>query len=118
MLLDRQQLCEALGVSDSAISAWEKKGMPVVRKGRGRGQKSLYNFDAVSAWCKRTGAGLGVQAILARLRRAEESAAAEGSAGFDDRLLAIALQRARVDAIKDIASWDFQAPPRELVDFL
>lgn len=66
MLLTRDELCEALGVSDSAISAWEKKGMPVVRKGRGQGMKSVYNFDRVKAWCESTGHGVKMAALIAR----------------------------------------------------
>lgn len=67
LILDRQQLCKAVGVSDSAISAWEKKGMPTVRKGRGRGMKSLYDFDAVNAWRQENGYGMpGSPQMLAR----------------------------------------------------
>lgn len=71
LIMNRDQLCEALGVSDSAITAWEKKGMPTVRKGRGRGMRSLYDFDAVAAWQRETGYGHGVQALTARFLRTE-----------------------------------------------
>ena len=69
LLLDRPRLAEALGVSESAIGAWELKGLPVVRKGRGRGMRSLYDFDQVRKWCDDTGHGKGLQAALARRRR-------------------------------------------------
>lgn len=71
LIVDREQLCAAAGVSDSAITAWEKRGMPVVRKGRGRGIKSLYDLDEVRAWCNETGYGQTTQALLARFSRGE-----------------------------------------------
>jgi hypothetical protein len=78
LILDRAQLCEALGVSDSAISAWEKKGLPTVRRGRGRGMKSLYDLDQVRAWCADTGYGHSTSALLARFARAEPPPAPPG----------------------------------------
>jgi hypothetical protein len=80
LILDREQLCDAFGVSDSAITLWEKKGMPVLRKGRGRGMKSLYNFDEVRSWCDQTGHGRGMQALLARFSRVEPPAAPAAAA--------------------------------------
>jgi hypothetical protein len=80
LIVHREQLCEALGVSDSAITDWEKKGMPVVRKGRGRGMRSLYDLDAVRAWCERTGYGHSIQALLARFSRSEPPPAPTGAA--------------------------------------
>jgi len=75
LIVDRDQLCAALGISDSTIGAWEKKGMPVVRKGRGRGMKSLYSLDAVRAWCDSTGYGHSIQALLANFSRSEPAPA-------------------------------------------
>jgi hypothetical protein len=67
LILDRAQLCSALGVSDSTITAWEKKGMPALRKGRGRGMRSLYDFDQVNAWRQHNGYGMpGSPQMLAR----------------------------------------------------
>lgn len=73
LILTRSQLAEALGVSESTIGSWETKGCPTRRKGRGRGMKSLYDFDAVSAWCESTGHGAGLGALL---KRNEQRAAA------------------------------------------
>src|SRR5690348_5908829 len=67
LIVDRAQLCAALRVSDSTISAWEGRGMPTVRKGRGRGMKSLYDLDAVREWCELTGYGNTDQALRAAL---------------------------------------------------
>lgn len=67
LILDRARLCEAFGVSDSTVSAWEKKGMPALRKGRGRGMRSLYDYDQVNAWRREHGYGLqGSPQMLAR----------------------------------------------------
>jgi phage terminase Nu1 subunit (DNA packaging protein) len=71
LILDREQLCAALGISDSAITAWEGKGLPTVRKGRGRGMRSLYDLDAVRAWCAHRGYGHSLKTLAARLSRAE-----------------------------------------------
>jgi hypothetical protein len=76
LILDRVQLCEQMGVSDSALTAWEKKGMPTVRKGRGRGMKSLYDLAEVRAWCDRTGYGHSLQALVASFSRTEPPPAA------------------------------------------
>jgi hypothetical protein len=76
LIVDREQLCSAMGVSDSTITDWEKKDMPTVRRGRGRGMKSLYDLDAVRAWCARTGYGHTTQALLASFSRTEPAPAA------------------------------------------
>ena len=64
LIMDREQLGAAFGVSDSAISAWEKKGCPVLQRGRGRGGKSLYDYNAVRRWCEQTGHGLNLGALM------------------------------------------------------
>ena len=80
LIVDRVQLCAAMAVSDSSITAWEKRGLPVVRKGRGRGMKSLYDLDAVRAWCSETGYGNTTQAFLAQASRPDSTPPSERSA--------------------------------------
>lgn len=76
LILDRTELAEALGVSQSAIGDWEKAGCPVKRKGRGQGIRSLYDFDQVRSWCAQTGRGAGRALIAAHGPMASAPAAA------------------------------------------
>ncbi len=79
VLLNRQELCEAFGVSDSTITAWEKEGMPVVRKGRGRGMKSVYDYDQVKRWCDANGRGIRMASLINRTAPASSSPAPSSS---------------------------------------
>jgi hypothetical protein len=87
-IVDRAALLFILDVSDSAISAWERAGMPVYERGRGRGRRSRYDLATVHTWMRATGRGLGTQAMLARDRRA---LAAVSPAKENEALLAGAL---------------------------
>lgn len=122
LILDRQQLSEALGVSESAIGSWEKKGCPTRRKGRGRGMKSLYDFDAVHAWCKQTGHGCGIQTLIAAAGRAPgaspQAPAANRYPPSPALPLAGVIAGAMVDWLKVLPSWDYMIPVNDMAELV
>lgn len=108
MVVDRVQLCEALGVSDSAIGKWEGEGLPVLQKGRGRGKKSLYNLEAALAWCAHNNRGAGMQALINRSALpapAPRPSADVWTGGLGAAHLVSALALARLDWLKDAEAY-------------
>jgi hypothetical protein len=100
LIVDRKQLCTALGASSSTVTGWERLGCPTERKGRGRGMKSLYDFDRVRAWLAETGRGSGLQALI----RAGREPPATSTYVWTDRhrqALARAVALARLQWLKD-----------------
>jgi hypothetical protein len=117
LIVDRKQLCAAIGAASSTVSTWERLGCPTERKGRGRGMRTLYDFDRVRAWLAETGRGSGLQALI---RAREPPATTPATGGSTDvwtdrhrQALARAVALARVDWLKNC---DTYYPPDAVFD--
>jgi hypothetical protein len=72
MLLNKREMAEKLGVSETTMTAWQRAGLPVLAHGS-RGKDGSYDLTAVVRWVRETGAGLscrtGPRVDLDRLER-------------------------------------------------
>ncbi|MFM9972605.1 MAG: terminase small subunit [Burkholderiales bacterium] len=72
MRLNKRNLAEKLGVSETTLTTWQRKGMPVLEHGR-RGKDGVYDLTAVVMWIGDTGSGLfcraGPRVDIEKLRK-------------------------------------------------
>ncbi|GEM_PF-4494088 len=59
--MNRKELATVLNVSPTAISHWEKEGMPVITKA-GQGSPNNYNLEECLIWIRKNGKGRSVRA--------------------------------------------------------
>lgn len=109
MRLNKRELSERLGISETSLTEWQKKGLPVLEHGS-RGKPGVYDLAAVVRWVRETGSGLAVRGSAPRidLVRLERELGVNASPAPPDLCLQIAraITRARADWLQDFPTWE------------
>lgn len=120
MRINKVDLAKKLGVTERALSTWQREGMPVLEHGR-RGLSNTYDLAAVVRWMRNTGRGMtlsGGRKGPVDLDAIERELDGSGRPPEPDHaaIIARAVALARVDWLRDMPSWDVTVPAGELAD--
>lgn len=112
MRLNKRELSQKLGISESAITTWQRQGMPVLEHGS-RGKPGVYDLAAVVRWMRQTGYGSRAQNpayrvdldALERELEARHSPAPAALPPFPDPRSIAAIEEASGQCLVEAAAW-------------